>query len=246
MKKMLALCLALALCLTLCACGQGTSEPQQTQDRESGGAVIPKPGETKPTEAPTVLETAKPAEKPEETPEPTPGPTEAPKPVEIEVTDLCCIAGKFLEAGIYLSNFSYRLPQISGPDTPYIRSINEQFQALYDDYVLPALDYMEEELSLTCYCMNYYYGVRDGIHSILITADSDWGMDEYWCFNFDDAGNEAGNEAVLKSVGLRPKKFVSIARDYLERETDLSEYFEDDGWKELQAQTTAEDLNLRI
>ena len=249
MKKMLALLLALALCLTLCACGPGASDAKSSQpaERESGGALIPKPGETKESEAPTPLETAKPAEKPKETPAdqpketPEPAPTEAPKAAEIEVTDLCCVSGKYLEAGTYLNDFSFRLPEISGPDTPYIQSVNEQVRALYDDYVIPALDYMAEELSLMRYCMDYYYGVRDGVHSVLITCDSDWGMDEYWCFNFDDAGNEADNKTVLKSVGLKPKEFVSIARDYFEQATDLSEYFEDDGWKELQAQTTADD-----
>ena len=146
MKKMLALLLALALCLTLCACGPGASDAKSSQpaDRESGGALIPKPGETKESEAPTPLETAKPAEKPKETPAdqpketPEPAPTEAPKAAEIEVTDLCSVSGKYLEAGMYLNNFSFRLPEISGPDTPYIQSVNEQVRALYDDYVVPA------------------------------------------------------------------------------------------------------------
>lgn len=245
MKKMLALLLALTLCLALCACGQGTSgaQPPQPDGREPGGAVIPKTGEANPTGTPVPLETERPAEKPKETPSEQSGSSSAPTPAaaEIEVKDLCNVAGKYLEGGLYLSSFSFRLPEIAGPDTPYIAAVNEQIRALYDDYVLPTLDYMKEEQSLMHYCMEYYYGVRNGVHSILITCDSDWGMDEYWCFNFDDAGNEADNESVLKSVGLEPEEFVSIARDYFLQATDLSEYFEDDGWKELQAQTTAEE-----
>ncbi len=235
MKKLIALLLALALCIALCACGQDKPETPAAQT-DAPGAAIPKPAETKPTDPPKEM----PATQPTETPEPTPEPTKEPLPA-IEVRDLCAVAGSYIETGGYSVNFSYTLPEVSGPDTPYIRELNDTMQKICDEYVADALDALNESLSLPRYCISYYYGSKDGIHSLLVTSDSDWGMDEYWCFNFDDAGNEVDNSSVLKAAGLTPETFVSAAYDYFEAETDLSEYFEDDGWKEYRDNTLAEE-----
>ena len=231
MKKTLALLLALALCLALCACG-GEKPAETPAPSAAPGGVIPKGG----------------GEQPAETPAPTPTPEPTPEPVEIEITDLCAESGTVMEAGIYPLTFSYTLPTVSGPDTPYIAEINRTAQALYDDLVKGAWSSYEEYGSLSHYCAAYYTGARDGVNSILITADSDIDMDEFWCFNFDDAGNEVDNAAVLRAAGVTEAAFLSAARDYLEDITDLSAYFgDDDGWKQLQKDTLDEkNLNAGI
>ena len=254
MKRIIALLLALALCCALCACGQEkTAAP--TEGNDGPAASIPKPADKAAAETPksqseeTPEPTAAPAPEatPEPTPEPTPVPTPEPPKEEIIVTDLCAISGKLIQNGGYLSYYSYTLPQLSGADTPWIREINESVQAIYDEQVVGALECIEEYDSLICYCISYLCGEKDGVHSLLITCDSDWGENYYWCYSYDDAGNKVENEALLKAAGLTPDGFVSAARAYLEAETDLSEYLGDSedgdeyGWKNLQAKTISDE-----
>ncbi len=245
MKKTLALFLALALCLSLCACGQAKTENAPGRSDGSGG-VISKPGEAPAAEQPAGQTADGSGEAaPDRSKEPdAPAQTAEPSPDSgaIAVKDLCSVSGILSDDSGYSSAFSYTLPEVSGPDTAYLRALNEEMAGLYDSYVCDALEAMEEDLSLMCYCISYYYGCSGGVHSILVTCDSDWGMDEYRCFNFDDAGNEVNNASVLEAAGLTPERFVSLARAYLEHRTDLSEYgMEEEAWKELQDKTLAED-----
>ena len=228
MKKLLALLLALALCASLCACGEEKAAEPSGPRSDLSATPIPKPDAA--------------GQKPD-APAATPAPTEAPAPaVPIEVGNYCDIAGvhAMVDSG---SNeyFSFVLPEVSGPDTDYIRALNEEVQGIYDEYVTPALDAMESDGYLSNYCTCYQYAVNGGIHSLLITCDTDWGEDYYWCYNFDDAGNKVENAEVLKAAGMTEAGFVSAARDFLTDWTDLSEYFTDDSWKEYQEQTIADD-----
>ena len=164
---------------------------------------------------------------------------------EIEVRDLCAISGKITEESGAVYNYSFSLPQITGANTADILEINAEMRQLYDELVRHTLDYLEESGYLMRYCVSYLHGMKNGVHSLLITADSDWGDNQYWCCSFDEAGNMVENEAVLQAVGMTPETFVSSARDYLTEHTDLSEYFIDDGedygWRALQAQTVSDD-----
>lgn len=225
MKKILALLLALALCAALCACGKEAAPAQSGPREDISATPIPKPGSGTAPEKPA-------NEKPAETPEPV---------VPIEVDNLCILAGTHATDGGYNEYFSFALPEVSGPDTDYIRALNEEVQGIYDEYVAPALDALESDGYLSNYCTCYQYAVNDGIHSLLITCDTDWGEDYYWCYNFDDAGNKVENAEVLKAAGMTEAGFVSAARDFLTDWTDLSAYFTDDSWKEYQEQTIADD-----
>ena len=229
MKKILSLLLALALCAALCACGKEAAPAQSGPREDISATPIPKPGSGGAPEKPGAG--TSPA-KPTETPEPT---------VPIEVGDLCAVAGTHATEGGYNEYFSFTLPEVSGPDTDYIRALNEEVQCIYDECLAPALEALESDGYLSNYCTCYQYAVNDGIHSILITCDTDWGEDYYWCYNFDDAGNKVENADVLKAAGMTEAGFVSAARDFLTDWTDLSEYFTDDSWKEYQEQTIAGD-----
>ena len=158
----------------------------------------------------------------------------------VRVTDLCAYAGRYI-SGSYAEYYSYVLPKVTGPDTAYLRELSATVQAIYDEHVKAALDAMEEQLSLFSYCVSYKYAVNGGIHSLLITCDSDWGEDYYWCFNFDSDGNKVENAAVLAQAGMTEAGFVSAARAYLAKRTDYSEYFLDDGWKDYQTRTVSEE-----
>jgi predicted small lipoprotein YifL len=229
MKKLLALLLALTLCVSLCACGQKESASA------AGGGAIAKPDAAAATEAP---------EKAVAAAETAPAPAEAPAAepaVTIEVRDYCDIAGTYLEAGGYCSRFSFCLPEVSGPDTDYLRALNAAVEAIYADYVQESLDALNDEVSLPHYCVCYQYTVTGGVNSLLISCDTDWGEDYYWCFNFDDAGNKVENADVLAAAGMTEGEFVSAVRDFYTDWTDLSAYFEDDSWKEYQEQTLAAD-----
>ena len=155
----------------------------------------------------------------------------------IEVTDLCNVAGQYIEDGGYIYNYSFVLPKISGLDTAYIRSVNAEMQGLYDSYVSETLWQMAEDNSLTRFCISYSYTVKNGVHSLLVTADSDWDMNEYRCYHFDALGNELDNAAVLAAAGWTADDFLQRARAYLKERTDISAYFVDDGWKQYQEQT---------
>ncbi len=228
MKKLLALLLALALCASLCACGEEKAAEPSGPRSDLSATPIPKPDAAgQKTDAPAA----------------TPAPTEAPAPaVPIEVGNYCDIAGVHAMVDNGSSEyFSFVLPEVSGPDTDYLRALNEAVEDIYDEYVEPALDAMEEQDDLPRYCTCYQYAVNDGIHSLFITCDSDWGEDLYWCFNFDDAGNEVKNADILKAAGMAETVFVKSVRGFFTDMTDLAEYFEDDGWKELQEKTIADD-----
>ena len=236
MKKLLALVLALALCCALVACGQDSASAPD--EKASAGATIPKPDA-----AASAAETPAPAAADKQDAAPAQTEPPAAPAADIEVTDLCAIMGTHAQDAGYVEYYSFTLPRITGPDTPYIQALNADMQGVYDDYVCAALDALEEYDSLPHYCACYQYAVKDGIHSLLVSCDTDWGQDMYWCYNFDDAGNEVENAAVLKAAGLTEDAFVAAARDYFTEITDLSEYFEDgdESWKELQEQTVADD-----
>ena len=224
MKKILALLLALLLCASLCACGQ--EKAAEVSDTRSDVTVtpIPKPAETPAPTAAPVIE--------------TPAPTAA--PAEIEVTELCSMHGRLANESGFMEYYSYSLPQVSGPDTDYLRQLNEDMEAVYEAHVLDAAETVKEYGYLPCYSACFLHGETDGIHSLLVTCDSDWGAEYYWCYNFDEKGNEVDNAALLKAAGLTAEQFVERVRAYLADATDLSEYFDDDdGWKTLQEQTLA-------
>ena len=226
MKKLIALLLALALCLGLCACGQSAPAQTDAPRADLSATPIPKPDEGKAAAAQE---------------SPVPQATERPAPeAEIEVTELCHEAGTLTLSAGYNDCFSFILPRVSGPDTPYLKELNDTVQGIYDEYVAPTLEEMQNEDSLSHYCACYTYAEREGIHSLLVTCDTDWGEDYYWCFNFDDYGEAVENESVLRAAGLTPEGFLAGAREYLTDYTDLSEYFDDD-WKELQEQTLDEE-----
>lgn len=155
----------------------------------------------------------------------------------LQVTDLCFLAGQYTEQSGYVNDYSYALPKLSGLDTPYVRAINADMQALYNAEVASALGCMRDEVSLNHWCIAYYYAVRCGVHSILVTVDSDWGMTDYRCYIFDAMGNELDNAAVLAAAGLTEDGFLKLARGFLKERTDLSAYFHDDSWKPYQDQT---------
>ena len=158
----------------------------------------------------------------------------------VRVTDLCAHAGRYVSGG-GAEYYSFVLPKVIGPDTAYIRSVNAGIQKIYDEHVLPSLDAMEERLSLLNYCVSYKYAVNGGIHSLLITCDSDWDEEYFWCFNFDSDGNPVENAAVLARAGMTEDGFVSAARAYLAKRADYSEYFLDDGWKDYQTRTISDE-----
>ena len=89
-----------------------------------------------------------PTETVEETPDPTdePEPTASPEPsVPIEVGDLCSVAGVHAVNTGYNEYFSFSLPEVSGPDTAYLRSVNDEVEGIYNEYVAPTLKSLEED-----------------------------------------------------------------------------------------------------
>ena len=167
---------------------------------------------------------------------------------DIRLTDLCNITGRLVDDSGSVYPYSYRLPTVTGPDSAYLRQVNAAIREIYEQRVQTALSEMADTGYPMCYCVCYRYALRDGIHSLFVTADSDWGMQYYWCFNFDEQGNEVKNAAVLRAAGLTETGFLSTLRNYLTEATDLSAYTEDDSfWKPLQEQTLAPDnLNADI
>jgi len=162
---------------------------------------------------------------------------------DIRVTDLCGLTGRLVNAAGYSEYYSFFLPKISGADTAYIRSVNAAVQEIYEQHVQTSLSNLAEYGALSTYCVCYRYAVNGGIHSLLITADSDWGENYYWCFNFDDAGNKVDNAAVLKAAGMTEAGFTAAAKAFLTDYTDLSEYdgVDPEFWKPYQEQTIAAD-----
>ena len=165
----------------------------------------------------------------------------------IRVSDLCALQGSFTERSGYITNYSFVLPKVTGADTAFLREINSEMERLYRDYADDALWHMREDESLTRFCMSYSYGVKNGVHSLLVTSDNDWDMNEYWCYSFDDSGNRLENAAVLAAAGLTADGFVALARAYLQKRMDYSAYPEAEGWQELRDKTLAADnLNADV
>lgn len=226
MKRFFALALALILCLGLCACGQEKAASTADGPRSDISVTpIPRPGEAeigKP-DAPAA-----------------PAATEKPAPADILVTDRCAISGTLTYDNGYRNNYSFTLPQISGVETDYVLAANREIDGIYDDHVASSLEAMRTDGYPESYCASYAHAETDGVHSLLVTCDSDWGEDYFWCYNFDAWGEPVDNAALLALAGMTPEQFVKTARDFLTEATDLSNYFEDDGWKEYQEQTIAE------
>ena len=167
---------------------------------------------------------------------------------DIRLSDLCNITGRLVDDSGSVYPYSYRLPIVTGPDSAYLRQVNAAIREIYEQRVQTALSEMAETGYPLCYCVCYRYALRDGIHSLFITADSDWGMQYYWTFNVDERGNEVKNAAVLQAAGLTETGGLSALRRYLTAATDLSAYADDESfWKPLQEQTLAPDnLNADI
>ena len=161
---------------------------------------------------------------------------------DLRLNDFCSITGKYAGDAGYYEYYSFSLPKITGADTACIRSVNAAVQEIYEQHVQTALSALAEQDYLPCTCVCYKYAVNAGVHSLLITANSDWGASYYWCFNFDDQGNEVKNAEVLKAAGLTEAGFLAAAKAFLTDYTDLSGYVDDEEfWKPLQAQTIAAD-----
>ena len=165
----------------------------------------------------------------------------------VTVEDLCAAAGQYTDRSGYVMRYSYTLPKLAGADTACVREINAEMQEIYDGYVKASLQDMADGLTPMHWCVSYEYAERGGVHTLLVTSDSDFGMDEYWCFSFDGAGNALDNEALLAAAGLTPDDFMSLTYAFLKERTDYSGYMDDEAWQQLQRDTLApENLNAEV
>lgn len=208
MKKITALFLVLVICASLCACGGKAAAPQEetAQPAKSLDTLTP-PKKAEPVE------------------------NEAPKKAEVTVTDLCNLSGRCFDGYGWTAVYSYMLPDISGPDTSYLRQIRSDIDGIYEEYVAPQLTSMQAGDGFLYDTCSYSSAENNGIHSFAICVTTDWEQNIYWCYNFDEDGNEVGNGRILKEAGYSAEEFVSRLQDYLEDYLDYSDFMEPDEWE---------------
>lgn len=215
MKKVISLFLVLVLLVSLCSCGN--KEADET--------------DMKSPDAPLVLEKKPDSES-----------SSVPEKAEIKISDLCDLSGRCLDGYGWTGSYSYRLPEISGPDSAYLKGVRNEIDGIYTEYIASQIESMQDGTGFDYETCGYRYAENDGIHSLCICVTTDWAFEYYWCYNFDAEGNEVGNDRILKAAGLTEEKFVSALRDYLEVFLDCSDFLEPDEWEEYQATIIASTL----
>lgn len=198
------------------------------------------------TEEETTVETT--------TEEVTEEPTSEENIVRVQIGELCHETGTYND-GYNDYNYSYILPKIEGADTQYIQTVNSEIQGIYNSYIKEELSNMQQKLSLVTLSCGYDVYSKNGINSIAIYMYNDWGCNAYYCYNFDDAGNEITNSALISSFGISEDAFISDIKSRVEsyktEGLDLSQFSAEDKqyYQETVTKTLSDDninMNMKL
>ena len=132
--------------------------------------------------------------------------------------------------------YSYRLPEITGPDTEDIRKINAEIQKLKKDYIDGELEAIKEGTSLSVFEAGYSCVTWNGITSVLVRIHMEGDYTLYRCWNLLQDGTEADNADVTALFGLTPESFVEAAYDAVEPAVDFDpDWFDKSVSEEMQS-----------
>ena len=131
--------------------------------------------------------------------------------------------------------YSYRLPEIMGPDTEDIRKINAEIGELKKDYIDGELEGIKEGTSLSVFEAGYSCVTWNGITSVMVRIYMEGDYTLYRCWNLRQDGTEADNADVTALFGLTPESFAKAAHDTVEPVTDFDpEWFDKSVSEEMQ------------
>ncbi len=135
------------------------------------------------------------------------------------VYDLCNERGS-LEKDDYTVNYSFRLPEIGGIDTDYIREINEEIADLKTARVDRELEMIENGEAPVIRHAGYSAVTWKDITSVILSIDTPSDETIYRCWNLHKDGTKAENEEILALFGLTEEEFTEKAREALSEMTD--------------------------
>ena len=150
-----------------------------------------------------------------------------PRSISISGQDKVSVKDGFSLKGLYTDslgneyNYSFSLPEVKG-ETDYIREVRRDIDSVYEKYLSPTLDTMDKGYSLSTIRCVWESAEYDGITSVLIRLDSDWGESDFHIYNFDMSGNKVENVEILKTVGLDEDVFVKTVKRVLSEYMDSS------------------------
>ncbi len=163
----------------------------------------------------------------------------------ITVSDLCREAGEYEDGVGNTFWYSYRLPEISGSDTEYIREANEEIEELKKGIVDEQMEAMKDGTSLYVFDVGYSAVTWNGITSVMVHSLEEGDMETYRCFNFREDGTKADNEEILEKFGLTTADFVKEARralsEYVVEDTSGLDKEIADALREMGEQTLSEE-----
>lgn len=201
MKKYFVLLLALALIFACAGCGRSQNPDISQPDT---------PETTQPTTPATLPD-------PETEPATEPEPEFIPSPTGYALDELVTIG--YDQVGSYTDNvdnqwaYSYILPQIN-LDSPAAQAINQAIRSEFSDKADAELAYAQEGYSLTCTGMDYTAAIYGNILSVMVQAETTYGMTYYGTYNLDlQTGDLATRDQVLALFSLTEEDFLFQARN---------------------------------
>ena len=160
----------------------------------------------------------------------------------ISVYDLCNETGRYEDGVGNEYKYSYRLPEIAGPDTEDIRAINGEIAELKKDYIDSELEMMKDGTSLDVFDSRYSVVTWKGITSILLTIRMDADITLYRTWNLHQDGTKAENAEVMGLFDMTPDSFEAAVRENLESQVAFDpDYLESEFGKEMKR---AQELTL--
>lgn len=118
----------------------------------------------------------------------------------IVIDEICNLSGTYEDNVGNVYEYEYIIPKFSLPEggtTDYIGQANSEMSEIYDNYVKPQLDDMENGSSLTTPRVFYSKAGKENILSVMVTIDTDWDLTEYRCYNFKSNGSKAELKDIL-------------------------------------------------
>ena len=168
------------------------------------------------SEAPEQAEQTEPAATADE-PEAVEAAPEETDAAKLSIESRTELSGEYTDDIGNTDKYSYSLPKVVC-DTDYAECVNAEIDDLYEKFILPELDRMEDGYSLVTLSSSWQKSEFNGITSLALIISSCWDSDGIYVWNFTADGEEASNAAVLEAVGMTPEEFIENAGQALKDE----------------------------
>lgn len=125
----------------------------------------------------------------------------------VVVEPYCEVVGSYYDEFENYWEYSFKLPEFTGVDTPYVQEVNADIQRIYKSYVEEALNEMNDNLSLVPVSLDYSVYENADMVSVLITGRLDYEWTDYIVYNMTAQGEKMTNADLCNMIGISEQEF---------------------------------------